>query len=134
MSDTTSEQIASGNGYPPQPFPGTAEQMPGAEPMMSMGAEETIAGEPADNRKKLILAGAGAGIAVLGAAFVTGVVRSKKKNQPAPPPPLQATLQLLPDEWAAQVQKQVEDVKWKPYLAALASAWGLFRAAEVRQL
>ena len=72
-----------------------------------------------------------------GTAATLGLVllrRRKKKKEKQESRPVQAVIQVLPDRWADEVSKRLEDGTWQAWAAGAAGLYVLFRLAELRQL
>ena len=89
--------------------------------------------QPATWAKRIVGVAVGGGIG--GTAFWFGVRtlrnrRKKKRKQQ----PVQAVIQVLPDQWSGRVSKAFEDGTWKTWAIGVGGAWLVFRLAELRQL
>jgi hypothetical protein len=80
------------------------------------------------------------GIAATGGALTTMTLfvlrrrRKKKAEAKAAETPVNAVIQVLPDEWAERVREGLDDGRWKPWAAGAAGLYVAFRLAELRQL
>ena len=60
--------------------------------------------------------------------------RKKKAVERAEAAPVNAVIQVLPDEWADRIREGLDDGRWKPWAAGAAGLYVAFRLAELRQL
>jgi len=79
------------------------------------------------------------GIAATGGAATTVTLwvirrRRAKKKKAAAVAPVNAVIQVLPEEWAVRLRETIEDGQWKPWAAGAAGVYVAFRLAELRQL
>jgi len=83
-----------------------------------------------------------AGIAASGGAAATialFVIRRRRKKrreaeEAARMAPVNAVIQVLPEDWADRIRTGLEDGQWKPWVAGAAGLYVAFRLAELRQL
>jgi hypothetical protein len=80
-----------------------------------------------------------AGIAATGGAATTMTLfvlrrRRKKKTKAEGVAPVNAVIQVLPDEWADRIREGLDDGRWRPWAAGAAGLYVAFRLAELRQL
>jgi hypothetical protein len=87
---------------------------------------------PAVWGKRVLGVAAGGGLA--GTLFWFGIRRMRRKRQPQRPAPVQAVVQVLPEDLVSRVTEKLEDQRVRQWLFALGGAWLLFRLAELRQL
>jgi hypothetical protein len=87
---------------------------------------------PAVWGKRVLGVAAGGGLA--GALFWFGIRRLRRKRQPKRSAPVQAVVQVLPEDLVSRVTEKLEDERVRQWLFALGGAWLLFRLAELRQL
>lgn len=92
---------------------------------------------PAVWGKRLVGVAVGGGLAGSAFWFVARRVRSSRSSTPSSEA-MQTVIQLVPDRWAGDMEERisavVEEGTWRPWAAAMAGAWFLFRMAELRQL
>jgi hypothetical protein len=88
--------------------------------------------KPAVLAKRAVGIAVGGGIG--GTLFWMAVRRARKRRKKAQEVPVQAVIQVLPEEWAKRMSGAVETGAWKPWLAGAACLWLLFRLAELRQM
>jgi Protein of unknown function (DUF3618) len=82
------------------------------------------------------------GIAATGGAAATAAMflirrrrkRKRKAAEAARMAPVNAVVQILPDDWADRLREGLEDGRWKPWVAGAAGLYVAFRLAELRQL
>lgn len=87
---------------------------------------------PAVWGKRVLGVAAGGGLA--GTLFWFGIRRLRRKRQPQRSAPVQAVVQVLPEDLVSRVTEKLEDERVRQWLFALGGAWLLFRLAELRQL
>ena len=87
---------------------------------------------PAVWGKRVLGVAAGGGLA--GTLFWFGIRRLRRKRQPKRSAPVQAVVQVLPEDLVSRVTEKLEDERVRQWLFALGGAWLLFRLAELRQL
>ncbi|MFL5799329.1 MAG: DUF3618 domain-containing protein [Actinomycetota bacterium] len=82
-----------------------------------------------------------AGVAASGGAAATialFVIRRRRRKREAEEAarlaPMNAVIQVLPEDWADRVRAGLEDGRWKPWVAGAAGLYVAFRLAEIRQL
>jgi hypothetical protein len=86
-----------------------------------------------------------AGIAASGGAVATIALllirRRRRKRKEAEEAariaalaPVNAVVQLLPDDWADRIRSGLEEGRWRPWVAGAAGLYVAFRLAEIRQL
>jgi len=83
-----------------------------------------------------------AGIAATGGAATTMTLfvlrRRRKKKAEAKAieaaAPVNAVIQVLPDDWANRIREGLDDGRWRPWAAGVAGLYVAFRLAELRQL
>ncbi|HXJ64623.1 MAG TPA: DUF3618 domain-containing protein [Actinomycetota bacterium] len=87
-----------------------------------------------------VLAKRAVGIAATGGAATTMTLfvlrrrRKKKAEAKAAEAPVNAVIQVLPDEWASRIREGLDDGRWRPWAAGVAGLYVVFRLAELRQL
>lgn len=88
--------------------------------------------------KRLVGLAVGGGLAGTAFWFVVRRIRSSRASNKASSEPVQAVIQLLPDNVAEEVGQRVstvlEDGSWRPMATAIGGLWLLMRLAELRQL
>lgn len=90
---------------------------------------------PAVWGKRLLGVAVGGGLA--GTLFWFGVrkLRGRRKRKPTlREQPVQAVVQVLPEDLVERITEKLEDQRVRQWLFALGGAWLLFRLAELRQL
>jgi hypothetical protein len=87
---------------------------------------------PAVWGKRVLGVAAGGGLA--GTLFWFGIRRLRRKRQPKRSAPVQAVVQVLPEDLVSRVTEKLDDERVRQWLFALGGAWLLFRLAELRQL
>ena len=88
---------------------------------------------PAVWGKRLVGVVAGGGIG--GTVFWFGVRRMRKRRKAKQKPaPVQAVIQVLPDEWSKRVGAALENGRARNVAIRVAGAWLVLRVAELRQL
>jgi len=60
--------------------------------------------------------------------------RKKKAVEEAQSAPVNAVIQVLPEDWAERIRDGLDDGRWKPWAAGAAGLYVAFRLAELRQL
>jgi hypothetical protein len=88
--------------------------------------------KPAVWAKRAVGIAVGGGIG--GTMLMMAVRRARKRRQRPKEIPVQAVIQVVPDEWAKRMSGAVESSQWKGWLAAGAGLWLVIRLAEMRQL
>lgn len=90
--------------------------------------------QPAVWTKRLIGVAVGGGVG--GALFWFGVrrVRKRRKAKAVQAVPVQAVVQVLPEDWSKKLSEAIGDGRWRGWAAAAAGTWALFRLAELRQM
>jgi hypothetical protein len=97
---------------------------------------------PAVWAKRAIGIAASGGAAATVAMFLIRRRRRKKREEEeearavilARPAPVNAVVQVLPEDWADRVRERLEEGRWKPWVAGAAALFVMFRLAELRQL
>jgi NADPH-dependent 2,4-dienoyl-CoA reductase/sulfur reductase-like enzyme len=90
--------------------------------------------------KPTVWAKRGIGVAVGGGIAGTVIMfslrRRKKKRalKVAANEPVTAVVNVLPEKWAENVSKAVEDGRWRGWAAGIGGAWLVLKLAELRQL
>ena len=90
--------------------------------------------QPATWAKRAIGVAVGGGIG--GSMFWFGVrtLRKRRKKKKSVQQPVQAVIQVLPEQWSGRVTKALEDGTWKTWALGIGGAWLVIRIAELRQL
>jgi hypothetical protein len=90
--------------------------------------------KPAVLVKRLVGIAVGGGIG--GTIFWMAVRRARKRKKAAEPQtvPVQAVIQVVPNQLAERVTGAVETGAWKPWLAGAAGLYVILRLAELRQM
>ena len=97
---------------------------------------ETRLPAPSKIGKKAVGILAGGGVAGAAAIIAVKKMRSKRKAAKAAAAAISvpAVINVLPDDIGERIGDLLSDGKWKPYAAAAAGVWVLFRMAELRAL
>ena len=92
---------------------------------------------PAVWAKRAVGIAATGGAATTVALFVLRRRRKKKaaaKAEAVAATPVNAVIQVLPDQWAERIREGLDDGSWRPWAAGAAGLYVVFRLAEIRQL
>ena len=90
--------------------------------------------QPAVWAKRAVGIAVGGGIG--GAMFWMAVRRLRKRKKASEPRtvPVQAVIQVVPDDVAERLSGALKDGQWKPWVAGAAGVYVILRLAEMRQL
>jgi len=66
--------------------------------------------------------------------FIVKRARARKQKKKAAAQPVNAVINLVPENWAAKVEEMMEGERTKQYAFGFAALWLLLKFAEIRQL